>query len=71
MVDTGNTYWSGVVTELHILEGFNPTEIHRHLRSVYGKDATDISSVICWAHHFERGSKILVTDPTAVNQSQQ
>jgi len=59
------------VIEFHILEGFSPTEIHKHLRSVYGKDATDISSIIGWAHHFERGSRILVTGPTAVNQSQQ
>ena len=71
MVDIGNTYWWGVVIEFPILEGFIPTEIHKHLRSVYGKDATDISSVICWAHHFERGSRILVTGSTVVNQSQQ
>lgn len=56
--------------EFYILEGFSPTEIPKHLRSVYGKDATDISSVTCWAHHFERGSRIPVTGPTAVNQSQ-
>ena len=46
-------------------------QTHKHLRNEYGKDATDIRSVICWAHHFERGSRILVTGPTAVNQSQQ
>ena len=43
--------------KFHIVERFRPIEIHRHLRSVYGKDATDISSVICWAHYFESGEK--------------
>jgi hypothetical protein len=40
------------VTEFLTAEDTSPTEIHRHLRSVYGDDAIDVGSVRCWVHHF-------------------
>jgi len=36
------------VSEFLTVESYSPTEIHRRLRSVYGQDATDVSSVGHW-----------------------
>jgi NADPH-dependent ferric siderophore reductase len=41
------------VSEFLTTESYSPTEIHRRLRSVYGQDATDVSS----DGHWQRGPK--------------
>jgi hypothetical protein len=46
-----------VVTEFHSEEGSRSIQIHRCLKSVYGEDATDVSSVTCCVHHFKSGEK--------------
>ena len=46
-----------VVIELLIAQGSNWIHIQRHLRSVYGEDAIDVSSVRCWISHFKSSEK--------------
>jgi len=46
-----------VVTEFLTAEGCSPTEIHRLFRSVYGKSATDVSTVRHWVRRFDSGEK--------------
>lgn len=49
-------------------EGFSLTQFHRHLRSVYGHDIIDVSSVIHWIHCSNSSEKTLVTGPTVPQQ---
>jgi len=60
-----------VVIEFLTAEGSRPIVIHRLLRSMYGENAIDISSVRRWVHCFESGEKTLVTGPAVTNQPQQ
>ena len=46
-----------VVTEFITAEGFSPIEVHRRLRSVYGEDAIDVSSVRRWVRRFKGDEK--------------
>jgi transposase len=45
------------VIEFLTAEGSSPIEIHRRLRSVYGEDAIDVSSVRHWVRRFKSGEK--------------
>jgi hypothetical protein len=45
------------VTEFLTAEGSSPTEIHRRLRSAYGGDAIEVSSVRRWARRFKSSEK--------------
>lgn len=49
-------------------ENFSLTQFHRHLRSVYGEDIIDVSSVIHWIHCSNSSEKTLVTGPTVLQQ---
>jgi hypothetical protein len=57
--------------EFLTVEGANPIEIHRRLRSVNGEDAIDVSSVGRWVSLFKKSEKTYVTGPTAADQPQQ
>jgi hypothetical protein len=46
-----------VVIELLIAQGSNWIHIQRHLRSVYGEHAIDVSSVMCWISRFKSSKK--------------
>lgn len=46
-----------VVTDFITVEGYSQKEIYRHVRSMCGEKAKDISSVTCWVHHFNSGGK--------------
>jgi hypothetical protein len=46
-----------VVTEFLTAEGPRLPEIHQCLRSMYGDDAVDVSSVRCWVHCFKSSVK--------------
>jgi len=46
-----------VVTEFLTAEGCSPTEIPRLFSSVYGKSATDVSTVRHWVRRFDSGGK--------------
>jgi hypothetical protein len=46
-----------MVTEFLTVEGSSPIEIRRHLRSLCGEDAIDVSSVRHWVHYFKSGEK--------------
>jgi len=43
--------------EFFTVEGANPIEIHRRLRSVNGEDAIDVSSVGHWVSLFKKSEK--------------
>jgi len=55
-------------TKFFNAEGFSLTQFHRHLRSVYGEDIIDVSSVIHWIHCSNSSEKTLVTGPTVLQQ---
>jgi len=57
-----------VVIEFLTAAGSSPIVIHRLLRSMYGEDAIDVSSVRCWVRCFESREKTLVTGPAVANQ---
>jgi transposase len=44
-----------VVIEFLTAEGSSPIKIHRRLRSVFGEDTIDVSSVRSWVRHFKSG----------------
>jgi hypothetical protein len=44
-----------VVTEFLTAEGCSPKEIHRHFRSVYSENATDVSTFRQWVRRFASG----------------
>jgi hypothetical protein len=46
-----------MVTEFLTLEVSSLIKIHRHLESMYGEDAIDVSSVRCWVCHSKSGEK--------------
>jgi hypothetical protein len=46
-----------VVIEFFTTEGSSPIKTHRHLRSMYGEDAIDFSSVRRWVHRFRSSEK--------------
>jgi len=50
-------------TKFFNAEGFSLTQFHKHLRSVYGEDIKDVSSVIHWIHWSNSSEKTLVTGP--------
>jgi hypothetical protein len=52
-----------VVIEFLTAEGSSPIGNHRLLRSMYGEDAIDVSSVRWWVRWFESREKTLVTGP--------
>lgn len=56
-------------TKFFNAEGFSLTQFHKHLRSVYGEDIKDVSSVIHWIHWSNSSEKTLVTGPTVLQQS--
>lgn len=52
-----------VVIELRIAHGSNWIHIQRHLRSVYGEDAIDVSLVGCWISRFKSSEKDIADRP--------
>jgi transposase len=46
-----------VVIQFLTVVGSSPIKIHRHLKSVCGEDAIDVSSVRHWVRRFKRGGK--------------
>ena len=57
-----------VVIEFLTAEGSRPIVIHRLLRSMYGEDIIDVSSVIHWIHCSNSSEKTLVIGPTVFQQ---
>jgi transposase len=57
-----------MVTELLTAEGSSPIEVHRRLRSVYGEDAVEISSVRRWIRRFNSGEKDVGDNPSAIDK---
>jgi len=55
-------------TKFFNAEGFSLTQFHRHLRSMYGEDIIDVSSVIHWIHCSNSSEKTLVIGPTVFQQ---
>jgi hypothetical protein len=53
----GRTYKQSMAIEFRTVEGANPIEIHRRLRSVNGEDAIDVSSVERWVSLFKNSEK--------------
>jgi hypothetical protein len=52
-----------VVTVFQTAEASSPIEIHRRLRSVYGEDAIDVTSVRHGAHRYKSGGKDISDKP--------
>ena len=52
-----------VVIKFLTAEGSSPIEIHRRLRSVYGEDAIDVTSVRRWVRRFKSGEKDISDRP--------
>lgn len=60
-----------MLTELLIAEGSRPVQIYRRLRSVYGEDAVEISSVRLWLRRFNSGENNVGKSPSAVDEPRQ
>ena len=56
-----------VVTEFLTAEGSSPTDIHKRLRSVYGEDDTDVSSVRRRFRRFKSRERDIVDRPHNVS----